>query len=109
MSESANSTVAHTHRIGQWVRRTGIHDQSIVADLSVDLADVLAAVAAVSTLTERFLSLDPMVPDQADEALTLAAEIEALLFTETKGHLASLEIAWPLLLEQLDRLSPDDR
>lgn len=106
MSDPVKRTMAHTYRIGQWVRRAGLNEDSVVADLSVDLADILAAVATVSALTERLLKLDPSVPKQADEALTLAAEIEALLFTETKGHLATLEAAWPELLETLDKRSP---
>jgi hypothetical protein len=101
--------MALTDRIGQWVRRAGVNDDSIVADLSVDLADIFAAMSTVSALTERLLTLDPRVPKQADEALTLAAEIEALLFTETKGHLATLEGAWPEFLDSLDRISPDDQ
>ncbi len=97
--------VAMTHALTEWLRSAGLGEHPKRADLAVDLADILTAAEAVREDVEALLTLKPTVPGEADTALTMAAAIEAQLFGELKGHLQSLESAWPSLLERLDELS----
>lgn len=98
--------VATTHALTEWLRAAGLGDHERRADLAVDLADILTAAEVVQANVNALLNLRPDSATEADTALTIAAEIEAQLFGELKGHLESLEKAWPVLLERLDQLSP---
>lgn len=107
-SERVRRNVEMTHILTEWLQRAGLSDHPNRADLAVDLADILAAAEMVRESVEALLKLNPTMPDEADSALTIAAAIEAQLFGEIKGHLGSLEVAWPVLLERLDQLSPNN-
>lgn len=107
MTMSPRETVALTHALGQWLRKAAVGDDAIVADLAVDLADIIAAGEFVREAVDELLRHDPLDPREADAALTLAAEMEAQLFGEMREHLSSLEIVWPKLLTRLDELSPE--
>lgn len=107
MTDSAARTIALTHNLRNWLQGARLDEEPASTDLAVGLADFVAAAARAQDRVEALLKLDPAVPGQADEALTLAAELEAYLFTEIKSQLERLEAAWPRLLERLDKLSPE--
>ena len=91
--------------ISEWLRKVGVENDEERAGISVDLADVLSAADHVSRRLNDLVPLDPRKPDQADKALTVAAEISVYLFEELKEHLKSLEGNWERLLKRLDTLS----
>jgi len=108
MLENVEETVALTRALGEWLRKVGVQNDEQRADVAVDLADILAAAGQVRTDVRRLLALDPSKAEEADAALTLAANIEVQLFTELKGHLQTLEEAWPDLLGRLEDLCPEE-
>lgn len=108
MTMSPSETVRLTHALTEWLRKAGVGDDGVIADLSVDLADIIAAGHAVHHSVDELLRQDPLDPAQAGRALSLAGDLEAQLFGEMKDHLATLEVAWPALLARLDKLSPSE-
>lgn len=108
MTMSPTETVALTHALTRWLRKAGVSDDHVVADLAVDLADIVAAGQAVRDAVEGLLRQDPRNAGEAGAALALVGDMEAQLFGEMKDHLNSLESAWPVLLERLDKLSPGE-
>jgi hypothetical protein len=99
-----------TGRVSDWLRRAGVHDADARATLAVGLVDSLAAAQHVTMDLEAMLELDPDQPAQADEALRLASQMHAWLFTELKDHVAEMESVWePAFEEELvKRCSPDE-
>jgi hypothetical protein len=108
MPDLPGGTVALTKSIADWVAAVGIADPTLKADLSVDLADILAAARQVERDVEVLLRLPPATTSGAEQALALATNIEVQLFTELSSHLNSLRRAWPKLLERLDAISAAD-
>ena len=108
MLNNIEETVALTKALGDLLRKLGVQADQQRADVAVDIADILAAAGQVHTDVRRLLALDPSKADEADTALTLAANIEVQLFSELKGHLATLEDAWPGILARLDELCPEE-
>lgn len=91
--------------LGEWLRLTGLNDDDERASVAVDLVDVLAAADHVSERIQDLLKLDPRERHQADQSLTVAAEISVYLFEELKVHLKALEGNWERLLKRLDEKS----
>lgn len=102
---SPQQTVQLTQELTSWLARSGLADSREQGDLAVDLADLLAASKQVAHDVTALLAINPLVPEEADRALGLAANIEVQLFTELAGHLDSLRESWPKVLERLERLT----
>jgi hypothetical protein len=102
--------VALTGRVSEWLGRAGVNDADARATLAVGLVDSLAAAHQVAADLERLLELDPDTAGDADQALQLAANMHAWLFTELKVHVAEMEAVWePAFEEELvKRCSPEE-
>ena len=107
MDNASHPTVALTHRISQWLQRSGVTGEPL-SDLPVDLADSLAAAERTQALLEELLCLDATQASQAERALALAAEIEAQISSELLPHVTSLEGVWPAVVELLSSRVPDN-
>ena len=107
MSKRNHPTVALTHRIAQWLERSGATGEP-VSGLPVDLADALAAAERVKALLEELLGLDVTRTSEAERALALAADMEAQIVSELLPHVTSLERAWPGVVEALGTRVPDN-
>lgn len=105
MKTSLEGNVELTQRLREWLDRVGIDAKADQASIAVDAADIVAASEKVAALLEVMIEADARSPTGADEALTVAAEIEVQLFTELKSHLRSLEKLWPKVLEKLDSVA----
>jgi hypothetical protein len=91
--------------ISDWLRRAGIGDGDERATIAVDLADALSSATHVGRRLGELLALDPRKQQEADQALTVAANMSVQLFEEMKPHLRSLERPWERLLKRLDVMS----
>jgi hypothetical protein len=108
--ETAEQQVALTGRLSEWLRRAGIEDPDARATLAVGLVDSLAAAQRIAADLESLLELNPAQPAQADEALQLAGNMHAWLFTELKDHVSDMELVWESAFENelARRGSPDE-
>ncbi len=109
MSDRATETVALTKSIADWLVAIDITEPALRADISVDLADILAAARQVESDVHLLLERRPIAGTMADDALAVATNIEVQLFTELSSHLDSLRRAWPRLLQRLDALTTEGR
>lgn len=105
MSSQAAQTVALTNTIAEWLVEIGISDAKERAELSVDIADIIAAAHQVEADVVRLTRHPPGTKSGATEALELATNIEVQLFTEMSSHLDSLRRVWPRLLARLDGMA----
>ena len=107
---TAAQHVALTGRVSDWLRHAGVHDPDARATLAVGLVDSLAAAQRIAADLESLLALDPDQPAQADEALRLATNMDAWLFTELKDHVAEMELVWESVFENelAKRGSPEE-
>ena len=108
--ETIEQHVALTGRVSDWLRRAGVQEPDARATLAVGLVDSLAAARRIAADLESLLKLDPNQPAQADEALQLAANMHAWLFTELKDHVAEMEQVWEPAFENelAKRGSPEE-
>lgn len=102
---TASETVAVTKAFSDWLSAIGISDPKLRAEVSVDLADILAAARQVESDMRSLMKTRPSGGAEADAALAVAANIEVQLFTELASHLKTLRTTWPKVLEQLDTAS----
>jgi hypothetical protein len=100
---TAAETVAATKAISEWLSEIGISDPKLRAEVSVDLADILAAARRIESDMRLLLQPRSARGQVPHAALTLAANIEVQLFTELAGHLKTLRTTWPKVLHQLDK------
>lgn len=105
MNSESDKVVLLTSRIDRWLLSAGVRGAKERASMSVDLADLLAAAAESGRGLQRLLKTDPSTTDGAERALTIAAEMEAWMFTELKNHLRSLERSWARLLPLVEKRS----
>src|SRR4051812_38828181 len=105
MANEADETVALTTHIADWLVKAGVNDAKQRADISVDLADLIAAAHEVEADVKSLVKQRPASVSDADKALTLAGNIEVQLFTELASHLDSLRRVWPKLLKRLAELA----
>jgi outer membrane murein-binding lipoprotein Lpp len=105
MAHQAADTVTLTKAIADWLVEAGVADAKQRADISVDLADLIAAARQVEADVKSLVQQRPATASEADKALALATDIEVQLFTELSSHLDSLRRAWPKLLERLDAMA----
>lgn len=101
MNSESKKVVQLTHRIDRWLLSAGVTSARRRSGMAVDLADLLAAAAESERGLNRLLRTTPSTPTGADRALSIAAEMEAWLFTELEDHLRSLEREWAKLLPLL--------
>ena len=80
-----------------------------VAEIAVDLADLMRAAAIARAELTNLLARSPLEARAVDAALTSAAVLEVQLFQELKGHRLSLEQRWELVEEAIARLAEKDR
>ncbi len=97
-----------TSAIDSWLHQIRASDDDFIAQVSVDLADILRAAEDVRAELDKLLTGKLTDAQSADEALQGAANIEVQLFTELKHHLESLEPLWPTVMDALERLSGTD-
>lgn len=105
MANQAADTVALTKTIANWLVGVDVADAKVRAEISVDLADIIAAASQVEADVKALVHRHPASAADVDKALALATNIEVQLFTELSSHLDSLRRAWPTLLERLDAMA----
>jgi hypothetical protein len=103
MTEDVASHLALTRAVDSWVRRLSPRNDSLAAEVAVDLADLLHAASVVRRELDHLLKADLDGADSAEAALQGAANIGVQLFTELKQHLESLEQHWPKIERALER------
>ncbi len=91
--------VAFTGRLSAWLAKAGVGDRSARATLATGLADFLGAARFIETELEAALTLDPDIPEEADQALAHFGVIRAWLFSEARDHANEMEEIWEEALE----------
>ena len=102
---TASETVAMTKAFSEWLLAIGISDAKLRAEVSVDLADILAAAHRVEKDMSSLMKAPYAGGPGGDAALAVAANIEVQLFTELASHLRTLRSTWPRVLKQLEATS----
>ncbi len=106
--DAISVNVAQTIAIRAWLDKLGFRESAPEENFAVDLADILAAASEIERQLKLVLVLDPRNPEEANRALLHLGIMDAHLFTELKGHLATLELEWAAFLERVADFAPDD-
>jgi len=92
-----------TKAADDWLHRINFGKEDRIAQIAVDIADLLHASArAKDALEELFRS--PLDSEAGrNDALQLAGIVDVQVFTELRGHLTSLRKQWPSVMMSIER------
>jgi thioredoxin-like negative regulator of GroEL len=91
--------------VDAWLTRAEVADAEDVAQMAVDLADLLHAAARAREALNELIRIMGTSQAERDRELKLVATIDVQLFTELRGHLESLRAAWPAVVKRVGRLA----
>ena len=100
--------VALANRVSKWLRRAGVENAKVRADIAVGIADSLAASTTMRRHLTRMLAADPRQSRGARKALHHAVFASTWMFDELLWHLQDMKRVWERHLEnRLAKRVPD--